>query len=231
MKASVTIPVRDESANVKPLCAAFARLTSAYDHVGEIIFVDDHSKDSTLEEIRASSVRLPILRALQSNQPGKGAAIRHGFRESRCEILVMMDGDQQYTPLDIPRLLEPILLGAADLVVGKGGNYHSSTLRKVFSKTYQSIFTRMFRLPISCPNEGLKAILKTKFNQLDLVANDFDFDIELLVRAKQQLFRIKEVEVDRRGRSGGRSKVQVLPTAIRFCVRMVRLWVSQRMWH
>jgi glycosyltransferase involved in cell wall biosynthesis len=223
--------MRDESANVKPLCEAFASLISSYDHVGEIIFVDDHSKDSTLEEIRGGAGKLPILRAIvQNNQFGKGAAIKRGFQESECEILVMMDGDQQYTPLDIPLLLEPILLGSADLIVGKGRDYHSSTLRKIFSKSFQLIFSCMFELPISCPNEGLKAILKTKYNELDLVANDFDFDIELLVKAKQRSFRMKEVQVDRRGRSRGKSKVQVFPTAIRFCVRMVKLWFSQRKW-
>ncbi|MGA2784294.1 MAG: glycosyltransferase family 2 protein [Candidatus Bathyarchaeia archaeon] len=229
MKASVVIPVKDESANVKPLCEAFASLTASYAHVGEVIFVDDHSKDSTLEEIKANAANLPIIRAVtQSEQSGKGAAIKSGFRESRCEILVMMDGDQQYTPLDIPQLLDPILAGSADLVVGRGRDYHSSTLRRIFSGSFQWIFACMFRLPVSCPNEGLKAIVKAKFSELEVVANNFDFDIELLIKARQRSFRIVQVQVHRSGRLAGKSKVRVLPTTVRFCARIVRLWFSQR---
>jgi glycosyltransferase involved in cell wall biosynthesis len=229
LKASVIIPVRDESANVRPLCEAFATLTSTYAHVGEVIFVDDHSKDSTLEEIKANAANLPIIRAVvQNEQSGKGAAIKSGFRESRCEILVMMDGDQQYTPLDIPQLLDPILAGSADLVVGRGRDHHSSTLRRIFSGSFQLIFACMFRLPVSCPNEGLKAILKAKFSELDVVADGFDFDIELLIKARERSFRITQVRVHRRGRVAGKSKVRVFPTTVRFCARMVRLWFAQR---
>ncbi|HMK82227.1 MAG TPA: glycosyltransferase family 2 protein [Candidatus Bathyarchaeia archaeon] len=229
MKASVVVPMRDEAANVRPLCEAFANLTATYAHVGEVIFVDDHSKDSTLKEIKANAANLPIIRAVvQNEQSGKGAAIKSGFRESRYEILVMMDGDQSYTPLDIPQLLGPILAGSADLVVGMGRDHHSSTLRRILSASFQLIFACMFRLPVSCPSEGLKAVVKTKFNQLDIVANNFDFDIELLIKARQRSFRITQVQVNRRGRAAGKSKVRVLPTAARFCARMVRLWFTQR---
>ena len=77
-----------------------------------------------------------------------------------------MDGDQQYSPLDIPRLLEPIFTGSADLVVGKGMNHTSSIVRWMFSRSFQTIFGYMFGLPVSNPNEGLKAIVKTKFDEL-----------------------------------------------------------------
>ena len=231
LKASVIIPVRDESSNVQPICEEFARLMKTDISVGEVIFVDDHSHDSTLDQIKRCSANFTFVRyATQDNEHGKGAAIKNGFHNSRCEILVMMDGDQQYSPLSIPRLLEPILAGSADLVVGKGTNHHGSIVRRCFSKTYQLIFVHMFGLPVSNPNEGLKAIIKAKYDELQIVANGFDFDVELLVKAKSRFFRIKEVEVERRERFVDKSKVHVLPTAARICTRMASLWFSQRKW-
>jgi glycosyltransferase involved in cell wall biosynthesis len=228
LKAAVIIPVRDESSSVKPLCEAFARLMERNYSVSEVIFVDDHSCDSTSAQIKACSRNFPFVTLLSlNNERGKGAAIRMGFEKSRCDILVTMDGDQQYSPLDIPAVLQPILDGSADLVVGKGSN-HSSIVRRVSSRLFQLIFTSIFWLPLSAPNEGLKAILKVKFDELDVTANGFDFDIEILVKAKRRLFRIKEIEVERHERTTGKSKVHVLPTAARMCARMARLWLFQR---
>lgn len=229
LEASVIIPVRDESGNVEPICEAFARLMKMDSSVREVIFVDDHSRDSTLEKIKSCSASFPFVRFLTENEHhGKGAAIRSGFQKSRYEILVMMDGDQQYSPLDIPRLLEPILSGSADLVVGQGTNRHSSIVRWLFSRAFQAIFARMFGIQISTPNEGLKAVLKTKFEELGVTASSFDFDIELLVKAERSQLWIKQVPVERQERCAGKSKVHVIPTAARICSRMARLWFSQR---
>lgn len=231
LKASVIIPVRDESSSVEPLCEAFAKLMKADSTVSEVIFVDDHSRDSTLDQIKSCSERFHFVRSvIQNGQRGKGAAIRSGFQKSRCEILVMMDGDQQYSPRDIPSVLEPILAGSADLVVGRGSNHNSSIHRRLFSKLFAMTFACIFGLPLSSPDEGLKAIVKAKFDKLEIIANDFDFDVELLVKAKRRLFRLKEVQVERYERLNGKSKVHVIPTATRICFRMVRLWFSQRQW-
>lgn len=229
LKASVIIPVRDESSNVGPICEAFARLMKTDSTVSEVIFVDDHSFDRTLDQIKSSSITLSFVRTVILNgQRGKGAAIRSGFEDAQSEVLVMMDGDQQYSPSDIPRLVEPIFAGSADLVVGNGTNHTSSIVRRMFSRSYRLIFDCMFGLPVSSPNEGLKAIVKTKFDMLGVNANGFDFDIELLVKAKMQCLRITETPIERHERVGGKSKVRVLPTTVRFFARMLRLWLSQR---
>jgi glycosyltransferase involved in cell wall biosynthesis len=231
LQASIIIPVRDESSNVGPICEAFATLLNTDPSVSEVIFVDDHSRDATRDQINLCTANFPFVKSvIQNDQRGKGAAIKSGFQKSRSDVLVMMDGDQQYSPFDIHRLLEPILAGSADLVVGRGSNHHSSIIRRVLSRSFQVIFRCAFRLPVSSPNEGFKAIVRGKFEELEIIANGFDFDIELLVKAKRHLLRITEVPVERRERYAGRSKVQVFPTVARFCSRMARLWFSQRKW-
>ena len=231
MRASVIIPVKDEAENVKPLCSAFAELVQSDRTVGEILFVDDHSRDSTLAEVKTMAQTLPILRAVPlDSQHGKGATIRRGFMEAQFEILVMMDGDQQYTPFDLPKLLAPILNGSVDLVIGKGGDCYSSAFRRFSSRSFRWAFTQMFGFYVDCPNEGLKAILKSKFNELNLTSNNFDFDIELLVKARQRSFRMAEVTITRKERAAGKSKIHIISTTVRFSVKLVRLWFTQRKW-
>ncbi len=228
MEASVIIPVRDEFANIGPICEAFQKFMQTNTCVREVIFVDDGSQDGTLDQLKTYSTQFRFVKYLTHSEPsGKGAAIRTGFQKSLGEILILMDGDQQYTPRDIPRLLHPIVSGSADLSVGHGTNGHSSIFRQLFSKTYQGIFVRMFGLQVSCPNEGFKAIVKSKFDELEVTANGFEFDIDLLVKAKRRNHRIAEIAIERLPRSSGKSKVRIIPTAARFFARMAKLWFSQ----
>jgi len=223
--------VRDESPNVGPICETFARLLNTNPSVSEVIFIDDHSRDTTRDQIGLCTVRFSFVKSvIQNDLRGKGAAIKSGFQEAQCDVLVMMDGDQQYSPFDIPRLLGPIFAGSADLVVGRGSNQHSSIIRRLLSRSFQALCKCLFRLPVSSPSEGLKAIVKSKFEELGVKANGFDFDIELLVKAKRHHLRITEVPIERRERFAGKSKVQVFPTVARFCYRMAQLWFSQRKW-
>ncbi len=228
LEASIIVPVRDEQSSIGPICEAFERLVRTNQSIRELIFIDDGSRDRTLDQIKDYSIRSSSVKyAALEKHMGKGAAIRTGFRSAAGEILVIMDGDQQYSPFEIPGLLEPILSGSADLVVGQGKNIHTSTIRQVFSSVYQALFTRIFKIPISNPNEGLKAVIKTSCDELGLTANGFDFDIELLVKAKKNNLRIVQVPVERHERHTDRSKVHVIPTAIRFCATMAILWFSQ----
>jgi len=225
MQASVVVPVRNEVASIAPICETFANLMRAYSFIREVVFVDDGSSDGTLEEIKACSTYFSFVKSLSLSKPsGKGAAIKTGFQKSSGEIVVMMDGDQQYSPLDIPRLLEPILRGLADIVVGRGTNSHASFARRLSSRLFSSIFTRMFEIRVCYPMEGLKAVLKTTFEELNVSENGFDFDIALLVKANQRHLRITEVTIRRVERVAGKSKVRLLPTAFRFFIRMVKLW-------
>lgn len=231
MDTSVIIPVRNECENVQPICEMFAKFIESHPYVREVIFVDDGSNDDTSGRLKTCSEQFSFVRFLNLEEPrGKGAAIKAGFQKSIGDVLVMMDGDQQYSPLSIPQLVKPIFSGEADVAAGRGSNGHSSPLRKSSSKCYRAIFIRLFGMPICSPNEGFKAITKKMFEQLPLTADGFDFDLELLVKAKQQAMRIVEVEVDRFERRLGTSKVRLLPTTLLFSVRMISLWLSQRKW-
>ncbi len=102
---SVVVPVKDEAGNVRPLIdeiVAALRPVARF----EIVYVDDGSRDSTLDDLKAAKRDVPELRALAHRRnAGQSAALRTGVRAARGALVATLDGDGQNPPEDIPKLL------------------------------------------------------------------------------------------------------------------------------
>lgn len=114
---TVIVPLYNEAATVRPLLERV--LSSPIEK--QIVVIDDGSTDETLRIIERmrlehTSSRIDLLRHRKNR--GKGAAIRTGLAAAQGEVILIQDGDLKYDPADYPRILEPILSGAADLIYG-----------------------------------------------------------------------------------------------------------------
>ncbi len=131
---SVVIPLFNEEDNIATLQNELEAALSGIEH--EILFVDDGSKDATLARIR----RQPGVRVLEfEKNTGQSAAMYAGLQAARGETIVLLDGDLQNDPADIPRLLEEIRRGA-DLVCG-----YRAKRKDTFSKRLTSRFANFVR--------------------------------------------------------------------------------------
>src|SRR5215813_10814403 len=109
---SVIVPVYNEEENVPILQTEFRAALKGVDH--EFIFVDDGSADHTVERIEAA----PNVRVIRfEKNAGQSAAMYAGLHAARAAVLVLIDGDLQNDPADIPKLVDEIARGA-DLVCG-----------------------------------------------------------------------------------------------------------------
>jgi dolichol-phosphate mannosyltransferase len=114
---SVIVPLRNESANVKPLVeriiGAFRQPSPAL----EIILVDDGSSDDTWNEITEQTRAHPEVRGLKHERnAGQSAALWTGFRASRAPMVATLDGDLQNDPADFPEMIAA--LAEADMICG-----------------------------------------------------------------------------------------------------------------
>ena len=111
---SVVIPVFNEASTIIQVITRVAALPLDT----EIVVVDDCSTDGTRELLQrlASSPGVHVI--FQEENQGKGAALRRGFEKCSGDFVVVQDADLEYDPRDIPRLLEPLLRGDADVVSG-----------------------------------------------------------------------------------------------------------------
>jgi len=227
LRISVIIPMRNESANVPPIAEEICEFINrnGWMDSAEVLFVDDNSDDDTYERIKSYSEKYPFIRAIRLNGvSGKGAVIKSGIGVARGDVVVMMDGDMQHSPKLIPSLIKPITEGDLDLVVAARVDGGYSPYRKILSKAFSWMFNALFGLHLTTPNEGFKAFRRDAILNLCISANGFDFDIELLVKAKRMGLRIGEIPISLRSRLHGSSKVCTLKIIPLFLYRMAKLW-------
>lgn len=130
IEISVVTPFYNEQENVAQFCAQVDGVLASLGEAYEIVAVEDGSSDRTAELLREMQVRYPALRLLRmARNRGQAIALHAGLRHSRGRYVVVMDGDLQHRPEDIPRLLEEIRKGY-DLVSGSRVGRKESLLLK-----------------------------------------------------------------------------------------------------
>ncbi len=168
-----------------------------------VVVVDDASSDSTRRQALLHGARvlpLPIrLGAWGATQTGLRYAVCHG-----CEVAVTLDGDGQHDPRDIPRLLEPLYKGTADLVIGSCPERGSHARRAAWT-----LFRFLTDLPVLDLTSGYRAYnRKTACLLASRQATLLDYqDIGVLLLAQSAGLRIREVPVKMAPRRNGISRV------------------------
>src|SRR5262245_18367123 len=133
---SVIVPVYNEEENVPILQADLRAALRAIDH--EFIFVDDGSAHRTVDQIEAA----PNLRVIRfEKNAGQSAAMYAGLQAARGSILVLLDGDLQNDPADIPKLVSEISSGA-DLVCGYRALRRDTRVKRLTSRLANPVSSR-----------------------------------------------------------------------------------------
>jgi dolichyl-phosphate beta-glucosyltransferase len=209
---SIIIPAYNESARVG------ATLDKVLAHVAlrgwdaEIIAVDDGSRDSTVEIIRAYAEKNPRLRLLQNpGNRGKGYSVRNGMLHARGEVLLFSDADLS-SPIEEADKLFAAIAGGADVAIGS--RWLRRDLQTQRQPFYRQIFGRIFNLMLRITlglqfkdtQCGFKAFTrraaKAIFPQQQI--ERWGFDPELLYLAEKRGFKVVEVPVEWAHREGTR---------------------------
>ena len=131
MTISVTIPVFNEKANLRPLSAQLIPVLESLGLPWEVVFVNDGSTDGSatvLDELAAGDKRIKVIHFRRN--AGQTAAMMAGFEHARGDIIVPMDADLQNDPLDIPLLLGKLDEGY-DVCSGWRKNRHDNALMRI----------------------------------------------------------------------------------------------------
>ena len=220
---SVVVPLYNEETNLpilqEELCAA---LRSGLDY--EIIFVDDGSVDRTAERIEAA----PNIRLIRfEKNSGQSAAIYAGLTAARGATVVIIDGDLQNDPADIPKLLAEIN-GGADLVCGYRVKRQDTLVKRLTSRIANAVRSRYTKDGVRDTGCTLKAMRRECVSAL-LPFKGMHRFIPALVKAAG--YRLVEVPVNHRPRRFGESKYGLGNRAWRATIDMfgVRWLLSRRL--
>lgn len=172
-------------------------VVKAFRYVDKVVVVDDGSIDMTAE----IAERLGAIVVRHPRNIGYGAALASSFREAKrlgADVLITLDADGQHDPDDIPKLLNPILEGSADIVIGSrfmGESQEIPRYRKAGIKLITKLTEDTAHLGVKDAQSGFRAYNKKAIETLSPTERGMGASIELLVMAAENNLRIKEVPI------------------------------------
>ena len=217
---SVVVPVFNEEDNISTLQTELQNALSGIDH--EIIFVDDGSSDQTAARIK----RGPEVRVLRfEKNTGQSAAMYAGLHAARGSTVVLLDGDLQNDPADIPRLLAEIERGA-DLVCGYRAQRKDTVVKRITSRVANFVRSRFTKDGVRDTGCSLKAMRRECVEALVPFRGMHRF-IPALIKGAG--YRLVELPVNHRARQFGISKYGLGNRAVRATVDMFGVrWLLSR---
>ena len=199
MKAVLIVPALNEAAVVGDLVRRTPR-----DIIAEVIVVDNGSTDATATVARDAGARV-----VSEPRRGYGAACFAGLTALPPDagVAVFLDADGSQRPEEIPLVLDPVLTGRADLVLGARQLVGRHPMHAAAGTRFVARFVAWrWRVPIT-DFGPLRAVRVDLLRRLDMQDRGFGWPVEMVVKAAVLGARILEVPVSHTARLAGRSKV------------------------
>jgi glycosyltransferase involved in cell wall biosynthesis len=191
LKIIAAIPAYNEAKHIEEIVSKTLR------YVAQVIVVDDGSEDGTGE--RAKRAGADVIK--YARNLGKGVAVSTAFkiaREINPPAMVLLDGDGQHRPEEIPLLLEPVLDGRADMVVGSRflTNNHIPKYR-MLGQTVLNITTNLGSgIKLSDIQSGFRAFSRKAIEIMILKETGFAVESEMQFKANRLKFKVAEVPIN-----------------------------------
>lgn len=203
MKLIITIPAYNEENTISNVLKEIPRQIKGIDSI-EVLLVDDGSTDKTIERALENGVGSVIKHKINK---GLGISFRDGINgalERDADIIVNIDADGQYNATQIIDLVQPILDGRADIVLGWRDvkNLAHMPIGKKLGNRFASFITRRLSgLPIKDAQTGFRAFSRDAVLQLNLFGK-YTYVQETLIQASHKDLQVEQVPVEFRARTG-----------------------------
>ncbi len=218
-RISLVIPARNEERCLGDV------IEKSLPFCDEIVVVDGHSVDRTVEVAESYGVRV-----VKDNKRGKGEAIRVGAMAASHEIVVFMDADGSHDPQDIPHLTQPILEGRADLVIGSRGRGGSDEQHGDIDKLLRMVGCDIILIGINLrwkqnlteSQNGFRAIRTDVIRSLNLKENITTIEQEMMMKCLKRGHVVTEVPTHEYSRKHGKSSIKLRKVWFRYIYSFIK---------
>ncbi len=200
MKTALLIPCYNEALTIEKVISDFKReLPNA-----EVYVYDNNSSDNTYELAKNAGA---IVR--KEYRQGKGNVVRSMFEEIDADVYIMVDGDDTYPASFVNKLIEPVLNGDADMVVGDrltNGSYFKENKRRFHdfgNNLVRAMVNLIFNDKLMDIMTGYRVFNRTFVKSLPILSSGFQIETEMTIFALDKKFKIVEVPIDFQDRPEG----------------------------
>jgi dolichol-phosphate mannosyltransferase len=203
---SVIIPTLNEAGNVDAVISGVMDSARRSTFDLEVVVVDDGSIDGTRERVRCWEGLYPVRLVVRDGKRGLASAVQAGARAAKGDVLVVMDADLSHEPEAIARLVEPVMAGACDMVIGSryapGGATPGWSLSRRLSSRLATALAGLFT-DVRDPLSGFFAVRRELLLNLHGDVTGFKIGLEILARGSGSLQVLETPIIFHKRRQGG----------------------------
>lgn len=195
---SYVIPAYNERAYIGNVVRELGKVSRSAGVRYEIVVIDDGSSDGTADYLESlTDVKNLRVHRLPQNH-GKGFALREGFRVARGDIVIVCDADSEYSPDDIPKIIQPIQEGQADIVYGSrflGSISGMKFANRLANRILTATANILFHAKVTDEATAYKAFKKEVLDSVNLACTGFEFCPEVTAKILKRGYKIHEVPI------------------------------------
>lgn len=210
-RISFLIPVYNEELNISRVLENLFRILKQHSEWNsEVVIIEDGSTDGTRMVLTSKVKEHPNIKLiLHEKNKGYNASLRDGIHHASGEFLMYLGADEEFDSSELPQFVNPLLAGEVDLVLGVRWQRNAYQLFRFFlSVIYIFLLNYLFKLRINDYNWS-QAWRKELLNRIELKSNSLFILPEIIIKAHDLKYRIKEVPSNHRGRRFGKSSLNM----------------------
>ena len=222
MKTAVLIPCYNEELTIEKVIKDFKKeLPEA-----EIYVYDNNSKDKTAQIAEKNGAIVK-----HEYRQGKGNVVRSMFRDIDADIYVMADGDDTYPAEEVHKLIEPVVKGEADMVIGDrltNGTYQKENKRHFHefgNNLVKKAINVAFKTNLKDIMTGYRVFNKIFVKNMPVLSPKFEIETEMSLHALDKKFIIKEIPIVYRDRpEGSESKLNTVSDGMKVIKTIIKMF-------
>ncbi len=174
----------------------------------EIVVFDNNSTDKSVEIAESKNVTI-----YHEKKRGKGNVVKTAFNKLEADYYIMADADDTYPAEEIKKLMQPVIDGEADMVVGtrleQAGSKELKQLHRFGNKLILFVLNFVFRAKFKDILSGYRIMNRDFVKSVPLLSEGFEIETEITIQALERGFRVKEIPISYRERpTGSESKIE-----------------------